>query len=232
MPRSTLLIDCASAVIDAISLGDGPRPGEAVDVRLVEEESRENFACQARALEDDGRVRIALRLPHTLFDGRCHDIAAYSDFWEGPVSGKLLALDEHGHIIPDRSLEHRHGGYKGAVSFFDGALIRGWGLNEDAPGERISVALLIDNKKWSVSVADEFRRGLMQYGNGEGRCGFSHSVPDVILDGKAHVVSCIFVDTGEVLTDGIISIELGELRKFLYREIHWRIRRIQQYMDL
>jgi len=70
----------------------------------------------------------------------------------------------------------------------DGQTIRGWARDASRPDLPVKVAILDGNRLLAGVLADGFRADIQQAGRGNGRRGFSYSIPAELKDGGKHLI--------------------------------------------
>jgi cephalosporin hydroxylase len=96
----------------------------------------------------------------------------------------------------------------GHLDTFGPDTLKGWIWHEDATRGAVSVSMIADNREILTFVADSWRRDLSELRQGDGRCGFDLAVPEVLLDGKLHMIDLRLAGTPYSLLKSQLEIQL------------------------
>ena len=86
--------------------------------------------------------------------------------------------------------------------FHDGAectTIYGWARDRNNPGVPLRVDIYDGDRLLGGVEANQFRKDLLEVGNGDGRLGFSFTPPPYLKDGRRHSIRVTFSGTGILL---------------------------------
>lgn len=89
--------------------------------------------------------------------------------------------------------------YEGFLDAVDCNKISGWAWDRNKPNNPVTVNIYDGNILLASQVlADIFRQDLVNAGKGNGKHGFSYTVPQNIKDGRAHSISVRFLNTDDL----------------------------------
>ena len=103
-------------------------------------------------------------------------------------------------------------GCAGYVESAEGGTIRGWAADLGGPGKRVRIDLLADDAIIATTAADEFRKDVHAVGFGDGKVGFSFTIPPVRpvrADAPAPVLSVVLAGTRTHLSNSPITPGAG-----------------------
>jgi hypothetical protein len=98
----------------------------------------------------------------------------------------------------------------GVLEAADAEGISGWAWNPKKPDDPVRVELYDGGTLLATVLADHFRPDLQGAGYGNGKHGFSHSMPAQFQDGKAHVIRAVVAGTATELFDARKSAIAGK----------------------
>lgn len=115
----------------------------------------------------------------------------------------------------------------GAVTYFDGEIVRGWAYDKARRNERLNIEIFVNNQRISTVTADERRAGLATRGLNDGRCGFSKMLPSTVLVGR-NVLAIRVAGAEAVIDGGVIEVDPSAIKRFVIKEITSRIARLEK----
>jgi Rhamnan synthesis protein F len=87
--------------------------------------------------------------------------------------------------------------------------VHGWAVDTD-DFQSSEVDIFVDDEWTATVTADVFRPDLRDIQIGEGRHGFTYELPAILLDGREHLVSARFCNSGRELQESPRRVILGE----------------------
>lgn len=123
-----------------------------------------------------------------------NDRWSYPDVGTTPVSGPQSGTPTVGQ------------GNVGAVDVVDCGTIAGWALDKSRPASLVSVDVLDGETVIGTALADLPRPDLQAAGLGNGKGGFTYSVPATVKDGRTHQIRVRFSNTNLDLQTTPVSL--------------------------
>ncbi len=231
---ANLRIEGTQAIVAIAEKFEGASRRGEQKVTIFDSSKGQELESFGKVRKSKGGAEFVYLLPAALFDAAAHDVEMRSALWEGELHASLVPRDEHGAPIKTVPVDESKRDAKriaGRVEYFDGEIIKGWAYDTLQANNRAKVEIFIDNVRFAIVTADERRMDLIRRRIGDGRCGFFKTAPSAVLDGKRHVIACIASPTRTLLEDGIIDLDPLELRKFVIKEIVWRINKVESLLE-
>ena len=107
------------------------------------------------------------------------------------------------------------------VGYVDGVMsgeLRGWVFDRANPTKPFSVDILDNGTVLETIECKEYRDDIRSAGYADGRCGFSFTLPLLMLDGQTHILSACFSGTQRILPNGTLLYGItqeSELTKWM-----------------
>jgi hypothetical protein len=76
----------------------------------------------------------------------------------------------------------------GHLDALQGGRLVGWAVDMKQPAKPLKVELLVSGERYGETTCSIFRPDVKRSGIGDGMCGFSFALPDVLLDGRLHEI--------------------------------------------
>jgi SAM-dependent methyltransferase len=108
-----------------------------------------------------------------------------------------------GTLLDSNQGEKENGCTEGYLDWIDGEQIAGWAWDEAHPGSPVKLDVYDGDRFLATVLADAFRQDLLDAGKGNGKHGFSYTIPYSLRDGKVHAIRVKDSGTGiELLRSG------------------------------
>lgn len=86
--------------------------------------------------------------------------------------------------------------------------VTGWLVDTSNPDRMMDVCLLVDGFAVLTASADQERRDVVASGQTRLNCGFRFPLPEIVFDGRPHIIEVTEVVTGRVLRNGRAEITI------------------------
>ncbi|GAB3321465.1 hypothetical protein GCM10027299_15940 [Larkinella ripae] len=148
--------------------------------------------CSQTVVWSTGQVGFSVSVkPNvtTLYTAKCRQEVGC----ESPPSASIQVT-----VYPVNALPGNFEGYMGGI---DCNSLRGWVWDRNKPNTPLYVTILDDTKVISTIIVDDFRQDLKNSGKGNGKHGFTFSIPETLKDNKTHVLVAQVLGSTYVLKD-------------------------------